>query len=225
MTTIQANYHAEMLELPSRNGENDIFSPAIWRALAAEYLVQLGAGLSVAARRDSLELAEEVSRLVEPRAGFGGMRYHVYGNGRLQESTSTWSPVADANPYDSFASMVSAHGVSPSGMLVSSLFADSHPTSPGSMTLAFRAWHDDEHLAHGLGFSPNDEVALFAIQAQRLSSIRAGAARALFSESVYQLAAQVTLGDYPATQTVAELGPVGREVFDRLVWGAAQHSA
>lgn len=207
---------------PAATLDNSCFTPNVWALLAEEYLVQLGVGvLSAAARRDSLELADVVARATEARPFGGVMRINVYGNGNLAPASSVWSPVADANPYDSFEEMARAHASAPFEMRVSSLFADSHPTSSGSMTEAFRAWHDDEHLAHGLGFSPNDEVALFALQAVRLGP---GAARALFSESVYQLAAQVTLGDYPPTQTVAELGPVGLEVFYRLTWSEAYRS-
>lgn len=32
------------------------------------------------------------------------------------------------------------------------------------VNLAFRAWHDATHLEHGLGFNPNDEVAVAHIQ-------------------------------------------------------------
>ena len=220
MSTIQANYHAEMLELPSKDRSNDVFSPAVWRALAAEYLVQLDGGLSVVARRDSLELIKHVEEYAfswgSPSLGA------VQCVGNVGVAPSIWYPVPDADPYRDFADMEARYRKGGDRhMMVSGEFCDDHPVFLPRNNVMFRAWHDAGHLAHGLGFSANEEVELFrrsATQADRDGVVMApGARRALFSESVYQLAAAHVLGDFPATQTVAALGPVGQRLFDVLV--------
>ena len=220
MSTIQANYHAEMLELPSKDETNDVFSPAVWRALAAEYLVQLGVGyLWQQARRDAYQLLDHVKGYAFPYGSPSLGAVQCVGN--VGVAPTVWYPVPDAEPYSSFADMDARYLQANRHMFVSDEYCDDHPVFSHDENVLFRAWHDAGHLAHGLGFSANEEVELFrrsATQADRDGVVMApGARRALFSESVYQLAAAHVLGDFPSTQTVAPLGPVGQRLFDELV--------
>lgn len=220
MSTIQANHHAELLEKPAKDSTNDVFSPSVWRALAAEYLVQLGIGrVDRQARLDAFSLLHHVKGYAfsygDPSRGI------VQCPGNVGVAPTVWFPVPDDEPYSSFEDMDARYLTANEHMFVSDEHCDDHPVFSHSDNVMFRAWHDAGHLAHQLGFSANDEVELFrrsATQADRDGRIMTrAAARALFSESVYQLAAAHVLGDFPATQTVAALGPVGRRIFDELV--------
>lgn len=97
-----------------------------------------------------------------------------------------------------------------------------HPVFSRNDNLAFRAWHDTAHLRHGLSFSALDELCLFGRQAVEVLdgddvARRRRAVDALFCESVYQLAAAVTLGTYPDRQYCRPVGPVGAVVRDVLI--------
>lgn len=210
-----------LLIAPAASATNDLFDPHLWADLAQEYLVQLGMGLSDQARLNGMELMAHVKR--STRMDFIDGYGSIYVRGGRGVVQSTWLPVADAEPYADFAAMRAAFEADRGGMLVSSEYCDDHPVFSPEVNQRFRAWHDAGHLAYGFGFSPNDEIRLFqrnlwAAEAAHPAKpgMSHGAQLALFSESIYQLAASVVLGDFPPTQTVAELGPVGLDVFDWL---------
>ena len=220
MSTIQANHHAAMLELPSKDKSNDVFSPAVWRALAAEYLVWNGVGyVEPQARRDAYQLLDHVKGYAFPYASPSLGAVECPGN--VGVAPTVWYPVPDDSPYKDFADMDARYLQANRHMFVSDEFCDDHPVFSHSDNILFRAWHDAGHIAHQLSFSANDEVELFvksATQADRDGVVMVpGARRALFSESVYQLAAAHVLGQFPDRQTVAPLGPVGQRLFDELV--------
>jgi hypothetical protein len=222
MSTIQANHHAEMLELPSKDKSNDVFSPAVWRALAAEYLVWNGVGyLDNQARRDAYKLLDHVKGYAFPYGTPSIGAVECPGN--VGVAPTVWYPVPDADPYKDFADMDARYMQANRHMFVSDEYCDDHPVFSHSDNVLFRAWHDAGHLAYGLGFSANDEVELFTLSASKADRsgyvMAEGARRALFSESIYQLAAAHVLGGFPDRQTVAPLGPVGTRVYLELLAG------
>lgn len=123
-----------------------------------------------------------------------------------------WAPTFNSEPYADFDEMAAAD-LAGEDLLVSDLFHD-HPVFDRVDNLRFRAWHDAGHLDHGLGFEPGDELALFWLQARQFTGPRAASlVAALFSESVYQLAACMHLGGFPDVQVVRTPGPVARQLL------------
>jgi len=123
-----------------------------------------------------------------------------------------WAPTLNSEPYVDFDEMAAAD-LAGDDLLVSDLFHD-HPVFDRVDNLIFRAWHDGGHLDHGLGFEPGDELALFWLQARQFTGpATAELVAALFSESVYQLAACMFLGGFPDVQVVRTPGPVARQLL------------
>jgi len=112
----------------------------------------------------------------------------------------TIQPVPIADPYADASAQ--AHDIGHGRLLVSTLYCD-HPLWTADQNVSFRAWHDLEHFAHGTDFSPEGELETFQRSAHAIltdgtlgSADAERAVRALFSESVYQLAYAVDTGDF-----------------------------
>ncbi len=137
----------------------------------------------------------------------------------LQYLGVLWTPVQNSEPYDGLASLSEAiyqdgESVYATPVQVSDLYHD-HPVFTRDDNLRFRVWHDTGHYLRQQGFDRAGELELFTIQAQQLA--KRPLIDALFSESVYQLAASITLGTFPDKQYVRTPGPVGRALLD--AWG------
>lgn len=153
------------------------------------------------------------------------LKDHVWDNvselsnhpGVLRHRRVNWVPVEDDRPYRDLEHLTNcwneARELGRGSLSVSDLHHD-HPVFTREDNLRFRIWHDTAHVQQRLGFSVDDEVALFWIQAQELDR---RSVDALFCESIYQLAAWVVLGEYPDEQFVRTPGPVARELLDS--WG------
>lgn len=132
-----------------------------------------------------------------------------------------WVPVNNPEPYDGLESLEEA--IYQQGcdtrkpVQVSDCYHD-HPVFTRIGNLCFRVWHDTGHYLRRKGFDPTGELELFVQQAQTFGSANNRAlVDALFSESVYQLAACVSLGGFPDEQHVRTPGPVARALLD--AWG------
>lgn len=180
---------------------NTILTPTIWSALAAEYLSEpalpsIKAWLN--ARHLGDYIAGEVAELDNAR--------------RLTFEATHWFPVQNSEPYSDLDSMRRAWR-DDAVVQVSDLYHD-HPVWDRVDNLRFRVWHDTGHILTGNDFTPDGELTLFAHQARQLDE---RCAEALFSESVYQLAACIHLGAFPDVQHVRTPGPVGRHVLGLLL--------
>lgn len=204
-TTIDA--HAAAFEL-HRERYGAILAPTVWNLLAAEYLHQ---PQTAVARAQASLLGNHVHDQVRIRWG----RDYLPDSEVYDHHGVTWSKY-DGQPYEGLAGLSTAIGYGRA--FVSTEHCD-HPVWTQDTNLRFRIWHDSAHVEHGLGFGVDDELRLFGVQATELHPARwrVGEEQALFCESVYQLAAYVSLGRYPDVQRVVEVGPVGRIVLDLLV--------
>jgi hypothetical protein len=189
-------------------------SDQTWKGLSNEYLYgwsTIGWAEIDTAKDNAHQLAEHLTALVdyEPRRPFT--------EEHLQYTGLTWIPVDYSEPYEGLADLQSDI-VAGRVLLVSDLYHD-HPVFLRTDNLRFRVWHDTGHALANLDFSRGDELQLFVRQAQDLKGLPNGRALvdALFSESVYQLAASVVLGTFPDVQHVRTPGPVGRALLD--AWG------
>jgi hypothetical protein len=195
-------------------------SDQTWKGLSDEYLYgwsTIGWVEIDTARANAHQLAEHLATKVE--------YWEVHGSGRevLQYLGTTWSPVDNAEPYADAAELFEAfyaqHQPAPREPIkVSDCYHD-HPVFSRLDNLRFRVWHDTGHYIKNLGFDRGSELELFVTQASFLKHETNGRALvdALFSESVYQLAASVVLGTFPDVQHVRTPGPVGRALLD--AWG------
>jgi hypothetical protein len=190
-------------------------SDSTWRALSHEYLDGHPRDDQHRAIDNADRLADFVSRQTEVVTDVGGDAitaiYAAYSGVR-------WVPVDNSEPYADFDALRTARRLG-SPLEVSDLYHD-HPVFSREENLRFRVWHDTAHLDCNLGFSADEELDLFRLQAQRFPAGRTELVDALFSESVYQLAAAKVLGTFPDKQFVRTPGPVGRAVLDG--WGFAR---
>lgn len=170
----------------------------VWQRLADEYLIGAHSA-PLDAEDDARLLAWHVAGLVDRT---GDLSYRFDGVDWL---------AAPGQPYDGLADL--KVDVLDGRATVSTDYCD-HPVWSFDDNFRFRIWHDTAHVRSGLGFGQDDELRLFAYQAQGLGRYEVDA---LFCESVYQLAAALTLGGYPDTQYVRTLGPTGRAVRDLLL--------
>jgi hypothetical protein len=185
-------------------------SDQTWKGLSDEYLYgwsTIGWVEIDTAKDNAHQLAEHLHKLVD-------FYPEILDGERLTYSGLTWRPVLDSEPYDGLADLQSDI-VAGRVLLVSDLYHD-HPVFLRTDNLRFRVWHDTGHALANLDFSRGDELQLFVRQAQDLKGLPNGRALvdALFSESVYQLAASVVLGTFPDVQHVRTPGPVGRALLD-----------
>jgi hypothetical protein len=194
-------------------------SDATWSALAAEYLDDrddAGAGAN------ALKLAEYVNLKVQT-FDFGEWERFVY-------PSHHWVPVDDPEPYAGLEELKRAWDAA-HVIHVSDCYHD-HPVFSRLDNLRFRVWHDSGHVIHDLGFDRVGELDLFIVQARSILKERFhvcwptakldhhGIVEALFSESVYQLAAAIHLGTFPDQQHVRTPGPVARALLD--AWGLSR---
>lgn len=194
---------------------NTLLSPSTWSALAHEYFSpgpepvgQHGAFWQAA------ELASYIAKLVE------GPRRILHSATTLQYIV-LWQAIDDPEPYRDLEHM-SNHWdevLAGKGSLYVSDCHHNHPVFSREDNLRFRVWHDTGHLKRQRDFTPDGEVQLFIDQANDLAGLPNGKAlvEALFSESVYQLAACIHLDGFPDVQHVRTPGPVGRALLDG--WG------
>ena len=192
-----------------------ILSPAIWDALAGEYLAALENQLPTwAAACNARLLAEHVDREVLT------VRPHWF-----RYRGVNWVESYDPEPYADLDAMedawLAARADQHREVLVSGEYCDSHPVFTHEQNVKFRVWHDTSHVAQLAGFDPDGELRVFVAQAQNLHrttrSFAPPLVEALFCESVYQLAACLHLGGFPDRQTVRTYGPVGRAVCELLL--------
>jgi hypothetical protein len=199
-------------------------SDQTWKGLSDEYLYgwsTIGWAEIDQAQHNAHELAEYLYTQVEYLP-------EILDGDRLLYAGIAWVPVLDSEPYAGLPELSEAFhqyvnqlrpGHPPSGPIkVSDLYHD-HPVFLRVDNLRFRVWHDTGHVFANLGFDRGGELELFVRQAQILKVETNGRALvdALFSESVYQLAASVVLGTFPDVQHVRTPGPVGRALLD--AWG------
>lgn len=175
-----------------------ILGNALWAALADEYLN--GPEVDQEGWVNATLLALYINSEV---------RTHPLG---LSYEDVLWIPTGDPEPYPDMPAM-RRDWVADGIVFVSNQHCD-HPVWSVATNVAFRVWHDTGHIKEGLGFSVDDELRLFGRQARHLPPQEADA---LFSESVYQLAACVALGGFPDVQHARSLGPTGRAVRDLLM--------
>jgi hypothetical protein len=186
-----------------------LLGPAVWNLLAVEYL-----------HGDQTPWAEQAARYlgqhVQNEVRKRWNQDHLPDTVLYDHRGISWTPF-DGQPYNGLDDLTEAFGYGRA--LVSTEYCD-HPVWDLDTNLRFRIWHDTAHVVHQLGFGVDDELYLFGRQARELGADTNGPTNeesALFCESVYQLAAYVTLGSYPDEQRVVELGPIGRGVFDLLI--------
>jgi hypothetical protein len=190
-------------------------STSTWEALSHEYLDFRSTNDDPGARSNAVDLAKYV--WVNTRVdGLDGSVTSIYH----RNSRVRWVPVDNAEPYETYEALRWAWANGPHPLQVSDCYHD-HPVWSREDNLRFRVWHDTGHLTHNLGFSADEELELFILQARGFHLVT-GARQpelvdALFSESVYQLAAAKVLGTFPDKQFVRTPGPVGRAVLD--AWG------
>lgn len=192
-----------------------ILGAEIWTLLAHEYLHPTQAQQAQGAS-NARELADHIAgQVLGPLPELGG---------ELAYKGAQWRPVEDSEPYASLKEMVLfdryVRRHEGAALLVSDLY-HSHPVFTREDNLRFRVWHDTGHIEHGLGFDVDGELRLFSVQARALidgsPAVPDGVIDALFSESVYQLAACVHLGGFPDVQHVVSPGPIGRQVLALLL--------
>jgi hypothetical protein len=203
MNTTTTIDRAEAHEL-HRERYGVLIGPGVWTLLADEYLH----GEQTAVAQDNARhLGQYVSDQVRWTTDGAGRDFYVHHNVR-------WI-ARPGQPYDGLADLENA--VTNRDAVVSTDHCD-HPVWTLDTNLRFRIWHDTAHVEHQLGFSVDEELVLFARQHHELAiAHEPWACEALFCESVYQLAAFVSLGRYPDVQRAVELGPVGRRVRDLLL--------
>lgn len=194
-----------------------ILSPVLWAALGDEYLRALGDGVyqdPVAVSNAQL-LGFYVDQVVEYRGKSAG-------TGTYHHAGAWWAETDDAEPYADLDEMARSWAVTRTK--VSNQHCD-HPVWSVALNVKFRIWHDTHHVTTGHGFDPDGELRVFARQAEELLSNRldfssadvAAQVDALFCESVYQLAACITLDGFPEVQAVRTPGRVGRRVLELLL--------
>lgn len=200
-----------MTTTKTKTGE--VLTQLVWEKLADEYLKPRGwanAAEELRAERNACGLASYVDEAV--RETSTGYLYHDV----------LWAETVNPEPYDGLQSLTAAlvavvNGELPS-VLVSNQYCN-HPVWTQGQNVKFRVWHDTHHVTGQYGFDPDGELRLFAAQARRLLVHPFGEelVDALFSESVYQLAACIALDGFPDEQFVRTPGPVGRQVLRLLL--------
>jgi len=188
----------------------DILGATVWAELANEYLE----GTSLTGVANAQRLATFLDHQVETVQPYWFKHLGV-----------AWVATINPEPYADLEAMsvdyLEADRHHNSEVLVSSCYCD-HPVWTEEQNLKFRVWHDTGHVLSGLGFDPDGELRLFAKQARAFQGNRdleraEELVAALFSESVYQLAACIALGGFPDRQFVRGPGPVGRAVLATLL--------
>lgn len=199
----------------TKHGE--ILSPVLWAKLADEYLNPVHEGSNADAQRNARILGEYVDQQVHTVQPFW---YRYLG--------VNWVATVDPEPYDGLAAMSDDYNRAARDrkheVLVSSQYCD-HPVWSEETNVRFRVWHDTGHVLSGNGFDVDGELRLFAAQARTMLETGPNGqyvstkylVDALFSESVYQLAACVHLDGFPDQQYVRTPGPVGRLVLQLLL--------
>jgi hypothetical protein len=82
---------------------------------------------------------------------------------------------------------------------VSTIGCETSIYGDASVNLAFRAWHDATHLAHGLGFNASDEIAVAHIQCASACIARDKAL--LWADVAGQVRYFEAFGEFPNDQT------------------------
>lgn len=191
-------------------------SDATWTALCDEYLHGEHEQTDEQAEVNAHRLAQYLDSQV----------VHLSGDA-FKYLDVAWRPVDNPEPYDGLGELSEAFTQfyrCGANVLVSDCYHD-HPVFSRVTNLQFRIWHDTGHYLRQKGFDRSGELELFVIQAQTFGSTwhrdhgsdKRSLVDALFSESVYQLAASVVLGTFPDQQYVRTPGPVGRALLD--AWG------
>jgi hypothetical protein len=196
-------------------------SDETWKGLSDEYLYgwsTIGWVEIDTANANAHQLAEYLARKVEYTSWRSTPDWDAEG---LSFLGIPWSPVDNSEPYEGLEDLTAAHQIADATgrpVHVSDCYHD-HPVFTREDNLRFRVWHDTGHILSHLGFDRGSELELFVTQASFLKHEPNGRALvdALFSESVYQLAASVVLGTFPDVQHVRTPGPVGRALLD--AWG------
>jgi hypothetical protein len=193
-----------------------ILSPALWAALGDEYVRVLAQPADPVAVANAQLLGYHVDQVVEYRGEADG------GAGSYRHAGAWWAESTDAEPYADLDEMARSWAVTTTW--VSNQHCD-HPVWSVRQNVKFRIWHDTHHITTGHGFDPDGELRVFVRQAEELLGDPHGygpagvdaQVDALFCESVYQLAACITLDGFPDTQTVRTPGRVGRKVLELLL--------
>jgi hypothetical protein len=181
-----------------------ILSPRLWAQLAAEYFD------GTANSRQALDDADLLGRYVDARVQYAGWSSSHWAE-VYSHLGKKWKAVEVGEPYGGFDDLERAW-LDDDVVQVSNLYCD-HPVWDEDTNVRFRIWHDTGHVLANKGFDPDGELDLFAIQSLELSPALQAA---LFSESVYQLAACIALGGFPDVQQCRTPGPVGRLVLQLL---------
>jgi hypothetical protein len=195
-------------------------SDATWEGLSNEYLYGWSS-ITLDDQADAESNAHELAEYLYTQVSYNRT------DGRLEYLGNIWLPVDNPEPYNGLEELSEAiyqHGTRRLNgqtwlpIEVSDCYHD-HPVFARVDNLRFRIWHDTGHYLKALGFDRLGELQLFIQQAHGFDfhPQRKHLVEALFSESVYQLAASVVLGTFPDVQHVRTPGPVGRALLD--AWG------
>lgn len=194
-----------------------ILSPAIWDALAHEYLRAVGdthqdlvAVSNAQSLGDYVDLQVEGGERPHPNSGDSTFEYRHAG--------AWWCESRDPEPYADLDELARAWAVTT--VFVSNQYCD-HPVWSVRQNVKFRIWHDTHHVVTRNGFDPDGELRVFAHAAKELDGEcwddTGALIDALFCESVYQLAACLHLGGFPDRQAVRTPGRAGRRVLELLL--------